>query len=522
MSKTWVLIATILGSSMSFVDASAVNVALPIMQRDLAASSAQVQWVVEGYALFLAALVLVGGSLGDLFGRKKMFVLGVVIFAVASGACAMAPSIGFLIVARCIQGIGGALSVPESLALISAAFTGDERGKAIGTWSGFASITGAAGPLIGGVLTEHASWRWVFVINIPIAIAVVLIAATRVPESKDDKAVRAIDWSGAALATAGLGTLVYGLIRLQTSRSDRIGLAAAVVGVIILGVFGYAQMRARHPMMPLALFRSRAFSVANVYTFLIYMALGGSLYFFPFVLIDVHKYTPTAAGAAGLPFVILVFLLSRWSGGLIPWLGARLPLVVGGGLTGVAFLLYSLPGIGGAYWTTYFPAVCMLGIGASFFVAPLTTTVFDSSDPSQSGIASAINNAISRTSGLIAIALLGIVLSTVFDRGFDARIAARHVSPATVKVLSAERDQLTPGIVPANIPAVDRAPVEIALATGYLAGYRAVMYASAGISFGAALIALLFLPGKARAGGSGLPANASVKLSTVANAQSTR
>jgi len=494
-----VLIAAILGSSMSFVDVSAVNVALPIMQRELAANNAQVQWVVEGYALFLAALILVGGSLGDLLGRKKMFVLGVVIFAVASGACAIAPTIALLIVARCVQGVGGALAVPESLALISATFTGGERGKAIGTWSGFASITGAAGPLIGGVLAQHASWRWVFVINIPIAIAVVLISWSHVPESKDDHAVRGIDWTGAVLATAGLGGLVYGLIRLQTARSDRTGLVTAVAGVIILAIFGYAEMRARHPMMPLALFRSRTFSVANIYTLLIYTALGGSLYFFPFVLIDVQKYTPTAAGAAGLPFVFLVFLLSRWSGGLLPWLGARVPLVIGGTLAGIAFLLYSLPGIGGSYWTTYFPAVCMLGIGAAFFVAPLTTTVFDSSDPSQSGIASAINNAISRAAGLIAIAVLGIILSVVLDRSFDARIAAHHVAPATRALLANERDRLSAGTVPPDIPASDRATVEVALANGYLAGYRAVMYASAGISFGAALIALVFLPRKTRA-----------------------
>ncbi len=498
MGKTWVLIAAILGSSMSFVDASAVNVALPIMQRDLHASSAQVQWVVEGYALFLAALVLVGGSLGDILGRKKMFVLGIVLFAIASAACALAPTIELLIAARCAQGIGGALAVPESLALISATFTGTERGKAIGTWSGFASITGAAGPLIGGVLAQQASWRWVFVINIPIAIAVVLISWSHVPESKDEKAVRGIDWSGALLATAGLGALVYGFIRLQSAPSDQAGLAAVVAGVIILAIFGYAQAHARHPMMPLGLFRSRTFSVANIYTFLIYMALGGSLYFFPFVLIDVQKYSPTAAGAAGLPFVVLVFLLSRWSGGLISWLGARVPLVIGGALTGVAFVLYALPGIGGAYWTTYFPAVFMLGIGATFFVAPLTTTVFDSSDPSQSGIASAINNAISRTSGLVAIAVLGIILTVVFDRGFDTRIAARHVAPATMTLLRHERDRLTPGIVPPDVPAADRTAVGVALANGYLAGYRAVMYTSAGISFSAAIIALVFLPRKAR------------------------
>jgi EmrB/QacA subfamily drug resistance transporter len=496
MSKTWVLIAAILGSSMSFVDASAVNVALPIMQRELHASSAQVQWVVEGYALFLAALMLVGGSLGDILRRKKMFVLGVAIFAIASGACAIAPTIVVLIAARCVQGIGGALAVPESLALISATYTGDERGKAIGTWSGFAAITGAAGPLIGGVLAQHASWRWVFVINIPIAIAVVIISARHVPESKDDHAVRGIDWSGALLATAGLGALVYGLIRLQTARSDRVGLAATVGGVIILGIFGFTQMRARHPMMPLALFRSRAFSVANIYTLLIYMALGGSLYFFPFVLIDVQKYTPTAAGAAGLPFVVLVFFLSRWSGSLIPRLGARIPLVIGGALTGVAFLLYALPGIGGAYWATYFPAVCMLGIGASFFVAPLTTTIFDSSDPSQSGIASAINNAISRASGLLAIAVLGILLTAVFEHRLETGSSARQVAPSTMTLLMNERDRLTPGTVPPDIPAADRSAVALALAGGYLAGYRSVMVASAAISFAAALIALMFLPAK--------------------------
>jgi EmrB/QacA subfamily drug resistance transporter len=499
VSKNWVLIAAILGSSMSFVDATAVNVALPIMQRDLHASSAQVQWVVEGYALFLAALVLVGGSLGDILGRKKMFVLGIVLFAIASGACAIAPTIGLLILARCAQGIGGALAVPESLALISATYTGDERGKAIGTWSGFASITGAAGPLIGGVLAQHASWRWVFVINIPIALAVVLIAWNHVPESKDENAVRGIDWTGALLATGGLGALVYGFIRLQSVRSDEIGLAAVVAGVIILAIFGYAQAHERHPMMPLGLFRSRTFSVANIYTFLIYMVIGGSMYFFPFVLIDVQRYTPTAAGAAGLPFVVLMFLLSRWSGGLISRLGARVPLVIGATLAGIAFLLYSLPGIGGAYWTTYFPAAFTLGIGAAFFVAPLTTTVFDSSDPSQSGIASAINNAVSRTSGLVAIAVFGIILSVVFDRGFDARIAARNVAPGTIRLLTQERDRLTPGTIPPGIPAADRGTVELALANGYLAGYRAVMYTSAGIAFGAAFIAFVFLPRKGKA-----------------------
>lgn len=498
MGKAWVLVAAILGSSMSFVDATAVNVSLPIMQRDLLANSAQMQWVVEGYALFLSALLLVGGSLGDVLGRKKMFVLGIAIFAAASAACAVAPTIAVLIAARCIQGIGGALAVPESLALISATFTGDERGRAIGTWAGFASITGAAGPVIGGLLVQHASWRWVFVINIPIAVAVLLIASVHVPESRDENANRAIDWTGALLATVGLGALVYGLIRLQASRSDHMGLASALGGAVALVLFIVAQRRARHPMMPLALFRSRGFSVANVYTLLLYMSLGGSLYFLPFLLIDVQHYTPTAAGAAGLPFVVLVFLLSRWSGGLIGRFGAQIPLVIGAALAGIAFILYALPDIGGSYWTTYFPAVVVLGLGGAFFIAPLTTTVFDSSDPSQSGIASAINNAISRAAGLIAVAVFGIILAAVFDRGFDARIASRQIAPETVKLLGTERERLTAGTVPPDIPAADRAAVGVALQSGYLAGFRAVMFASAGISFSAALISLVLLPRKPR------------------------
>src|ERR1700677_3597898 len=233
MNKTWVLVAAILGSSMSFIDASAVNVALPIIQRELGATLAEMQWVIEAYALFLSALILVGGSLGDLFGRRKLFVIGIAIFALASVACAAAPGIIVLIVARSVQGIGAALAVPESLALISVTFTGDERGKAIGTWSGFASLTGAAGPVIGGYLAQTASWRWVFLINIPFALLVLAIAILRVPESRDDGASRSIDWSGALLATSGLGALVYGLIRSQLSDGQPTGGLAIAAGLLL-------------------------------------------------------------------------------------------------------------------------------------------------------------------------------------------------------------------------------------------------------------------------------------------------
>jgi EmrB/QacA subfamily drug resistance transporter len=495
VNKTWVLVAAILGSSMSFVDATAVNVVLPIVQRDLQASSDAMQWVVESYALFLAALILVGGSLGDEFGRKRCFAIGIAIFALASIGCSFAPTVEVLIAARSVQGIGAALAMPESLALISVTFSGAERGKAIGTWSGFASIMGAAGPLIGGFLAQTASWRWVFIINVPLAIVVLAIVAWRVPESRDEHASRTIDWSGALLATGGLGALVYGLIRLELPGGDPLPAYGAVAaGAVLLGLFVVAQRRARHPMMPPSLFASRVFTVAGVYTFALYTALGGSLYFFPYTLIDVQHYTPTAAGAAFVPFVLLQFGLSRWSGGLVARIGARTPLVIGAAIAGCAFVAFALPGIGGSYWTTYFPAVLLLGTGAAFFIAPLTTTVFDSSDPVLSGLASATNNAIARTAGLVAIAVLGVLFAGVFARGFDARLASAHVAPATRVLAARERARFAAGTVPPDVPAADRPALELAVRNGYLAGFRAVMLASSVVAFLAALIAFVALP----------------------------
>ncbi len=498
MNKTWVLVAAILGSSMSFIDATAVNVALPIIQRELGASSDQMQWVIEAYSLFLSALILVGGSLGDLYGRKKLFAIGIAVFALASLGCALAPNVIVLIAARSVQGMGAALALPESLALISVSFTGAERGRAIGTWSGFASIMGAAGPLIGGFLAQTASWRWVFVINAPLALVVLAIVVLRVPESRDENAAPGIDWSGALLATFGLGALVYGLIRFQLPNGHADGGACIAGGAGVLIAFLVAQRRAAHPMMPLKMFGSRPFAIANLYTFALYMALGGSLYFFPYMLIDVQGYAPTAAGAAFLPFVILQFAFSRWSGGLAARIGARTPLVIGAAVAGVAFIAYALPGIGGSYWTTYFPAVLLLGIGATFFIAPLTTTVFDASDPALSGVASAVNNAIARAAGLVAIALFGILFAGVFAGGFDARLQRVQVSAATRRLADAEQARFTAGTVPPDVPPADRPAVAAAVRSGYLAGFRAVMLASAGVAFLAALIAFLALPARRR------------------------
>ncbi len=480
----WVLAATILGSSMAFIDGTVVNVALPALQSSFGATVAEVQWIVECYALFLAALLLVGGSLGDLYGRRKIFKLGVVLFAVASAWCGLAPNITQLLAARGLQGIGGSLLVPGSLALISASFTTEERGRAIGTWSGFTAITAAVGPVLGGWLVQHASWRWVFFINLPIA-AVVLGLTSRVPESRNpERSHESLDWAGALLVTVGLGLVVFALIEPAHA------VVAGTIGIVSLIAFFFVEEHSPAPMLSLDLFRSRNFTGANLLTLFLYTALSGVLFFFPLNLIQIQGYSATEAGAALLPFILLMFILSRWSGGLVARYGARPPLIIGPLIACVGFALFARPGIGGTYWTTFFPAVIVLGFGMAVSVAPLTTTVMNSVSQNRAGAASGINNAVSRIAGLLAIAVLGFVLITIFNRDLNQRLDGLSVSSELHKQIDSQRSKLA-AIQTTNPDA------RKAIAESFVAGYRAVLWIAVGLSVASSLSAVLLIKLKA-------------------------
>jgi EmrB/QacA subfamily drug resistance transporter len=495
----WILAATILGSSLAFIDGSIVNLALPALQVSLNATVVDVQWVVEAYALLLAALMLAGGSLGDIYGRKKVYMAGVVVFAAASVWCGLAPNVSQLIVARGVQGIGAALLTPGSLAIISASFEKRDRGKAIGTWSGFTSITAAVGPVLGGFLIEHASWRWAFFINLPIAIIVLALTIIYVPESRNAQDSAALDWLGAGLVTIGLGGLVYGLIESSKRDWNDVGLIAAfALGVTALLLFFVVEAYSKAPLLPLNWFRTRDFSGVNLLTLLLYGALGGLLFFFPLNLIQVHGYSATAAGGAMLPFIFLMFLLSRWSGGLVDRYGARPPLIVGPLIVAVGFALFTLPSSGGSYWTTFFPAVIVLGIGMATSVAPLTTTVMNSVSEKHAGSASGVNNAVSRLAGLLSIAVLGIVMVAGFNRNLSSRFANRDMDPGIREQLDGQRMRLAAIEIPPSLDVHTTATIRQDINASFVAGFRIVMFIASTLALLSAGAAWLLIGSKSQ------------------------
>ncbi len=425
------LIATILGSTVVFLDATVVNVALPAIGDDLDAGLAGQQWVVEAYLLAMVSLLLVGGSLGDQFGRRRMYVAGLVGFGATSALCALAPSDEFLIGARALQGVAGALLVPGSLAIVASTFGGEERGRAVGTWTAWTGIATVVGPAGAGALIGLISWRAIFWVNLPLIAATVVLTLRTVEESRDPDAFRGIDRAGIALSSIGLGGPVFALIEQPTHGwSDPLVWVPLLAGVACFALFLLFEARARHPMLDLGLFRIRNFAVANLTTLAVYAGLIGGLFFVGLFLQQVAGYSALEAGLATTPISILLFVLSPRFGRLASGTGPRLPMTAGPIVGGVGLLLMLRVGADADYATEVLPAIVVFGLGLAATVAPLTATVLDSVAENRVGIASGVNNGVSRVAGLLAIAVLGAVISAHFGAALDQNLGARPLSPA--------------------------------------------------------------------------------------------
>jgi EmrB/QacA subfamily drug resistance transporter len=451
--KTWVLTAAVLASTMAYIDESVVNVALPRMESDLHASLGAMQWVVNGYTLSMTALLLTGGAAADQFGRRLVFLIGIGVFAVASIGCGVATTVPTLLLARGVQGVGAALLIPCSLALIGAAYEPNERGAAIGIWSGASAIASGAAPLIGGWLVDHSTWRAIFLINPVLAVPAAWIGLYWVPESSNPAAQRGIDRRGAMLALAGLGCLIYGLIASSDQGWSRAAVLVPIAaGLVFLAAFVWSEQGSPAPMMPLELFHSRRFSGVNVLTLLLYGALGGAFFFLPFLLMQGRGYSATATGAVYLPFTVVVGLLSRWFGGLTDRFGARRPLIAGPVISGAGFAMLAA---GSSSWMVV-GAMILLGFGVAVTVAPLTATVMDAVPDARMGIASGINNAVASAGALLTIALLGSVCLGVFDRSLDRRLAETQTSQAVANAVQTARDGFVVPPLPGDLSAADR------------------------------------------------------------------
>ncbi len=412
----WVIAATVLGSGIAFIDGTVVNIALPVIGRDFGTGIAALQWTVTAYTLTLAAFLLIGGSLGDRFGRRRIFLTGVVWFAAASLVCGLAPTIGVLIAARALQGVGGAMLTPGSLAIIQGTFRKSDRAAAIGAWSGLGGVALAIGPFIGGYLIEAVSWRLIFLINLPLVLAVVWISLRHVPETRDESVSGRPDLGGALLAAAGLGSLIFGLIEgPELGWRSAVVVAALVTSAGALVCFLVLESRVRHPMLPLSIFRSGQFSGANAVTLLVYGALGGALFLIPVQLQQVLGYSPLLAGVALLPVTFMMLALSARAGRLSQRIGPRVPMTVGPLIAGGGLALLSLVQAGSSYATTFLPAILVFAFGLSLTVSPLTATVLAAAPGQHAGLASAINNTAARAAGLIAVAALPVVVGLTGD-----------------------------------------------------------------------------------------------------------
>jgi EmrB/QacA subfamily drug resistance transporter len=487
------LVATILGSTIVFLDSTVVNVALPAIQSDLDTGLAGQQWIVEAYMLTLVALLLVGGSLGDLFGRKRMFILGLIGFGITSVLCAIAPTDETLIAARGLQGITGALLVPGSLAILAATFEGEARGRAVGLWTAWAGISTLIGPVGGGLLVE-IDWRLIFWVNVPLVIATVLLAQRVVDESVDPDAVRGIDLRGIGLSALGLAGPVFALIEQPTRGfSDPVVWIPLVGGVALFAGFVAWEARARAPMMPLELFRSHNFSAVNLSTLFVYAALGGAFFFITLFLQQVAGYSPFEAGAATIPVTILMFLLSGRFGELASRIGPRLVMGIGPLIGAAGLLLLVRLGSEFDYLTEFLPSMLLFGLGLAMTVAPLTTTVLDSVEERHVGVASGVNNAVARAAQVLAIAILGAVISAQFSSSLDDRVAAQQISPQAQAAIDDAKDQPLSGGDVRDVPAAEAGPLDDDILASSESAFHLGMLLGAALMALGGLIALAFV-----------------------------
>lgn len=496
----WVLFATISASSMAFIGGSALNVALPAIQRDLGASGADLLWIVNSFALFLAALLLLGGSLGDHYGRKRIYMIGIIIFVGASIASGLAPTSETLIAARIVQGVGGALMIPGSLAIVSAYFDGDTRGKAIGIWSSVTTLTSLVGPILGGYLAENDLWRLIFFINVPLAIASLWALWRYVPESYDEEATPHFDTIGAILITFGMAGITYGAISIGEAgidgfqRLDLIGIL--ITGFVLMIAFLVWEGRSKEPMMPLRLFQSSSFLGANLLTLFLYGALGGALYFLPLNLIQIQNYSETFAGFAMIPTSILLVLLSPFMGGIVDRYGPRLPLVVGPFIAGLGFLALSFPSVTNGvsdFWLTFFPATILLGIGLGITVAPLVTAVMGSVPNHSAGIASGVNNAMSRASQVLALSILGGVGLILFVGSLSTSIEALSIPETAKSEIIASATNLGGTIIPDSLSEADTQLVRTVIQNEFVAMFRIIMWIATGLCLVSSILAFVYV-----------------------------
>jgi EmrB/QacA subfamily drug resistance transporter len=428
----WLLAVAVLGSGLTFLDGTVVNVALPEIGRDLDAGTSSLQWILNGYLLTLASLILLGGALGDRYGRRRVFVLGIWLFTASSLLCALAPTAEWLVFARMVQGAGGALLTPGSLALIEASFRPGDRARAIGAWSGLGGVAAALGPLLGGYLVQAVSWRAIFLINLPLGIFVAWAASSQVPESRDPLASGPLDLRGAVLTAVGLAGTTYALIEAPERGATAAVLACGAAGVLALAAFFWEERRSPNPMLPLEIFRSRQFSAANAVTFVVYAALGGFFFLFVAFLQISLGYSPIAAGSASLPVTALMLLFSARAGALAERIGPRIPLTLGPLIVAAGLLLLTGISPGDAYATAVLPPILVFGSGLTLVVAPVTATVLAAAESRHSGIASGVNNAVARVAGLLAVAVLPAVAGLTGDSFFDPEAMADGFQMAMV------------------------------------------------------------------------------------------